>query len=875
MKRITVFLAIGLWIFAGHSIPKQLIAQVPVFTDITGSSGTAGGFPNGDGTAFGDVNNDGHVDLYVATTNGSDRLFLNNGNMTFSNLLSYSGKNYNVSYGDYNNDGLIDILLAAGTGITYRGALLKNMGNDTFQDVFSEALPIAELRQCATWGDLNKDGWVDILAYNDILLNNGDYTFSDITLSTNITATGNHYIVDTDNDGDLDIFILHPWHYLKLYINNGNLTFDDVTSSSGLPLGSNAYKDADFGDIDNDGDFDIYISLQAKNYFFRNDGDNHFTDFSDLSGATNVGTNPSAGRGTRSAGFGDINNDGFLDLYVSNYKQASYMFLNNGDYTFTDVTSVTGTGNGGAGHGIAFGDINNDGHLDLYVANSEGSNRLYLNGGTQNNWIQIKLIGIASNYAAIGAKVIVEAGDLKITREVGRGASDGCQNNIPVHFGIGNASIVEKIEIEWPSDTIQKLTNVTVNQILIVEEVTNKDPVADAGGSYTGYSGEEGASIQFDGVSSFDSDGFIISYKWDLDGDGVYDDATGPIASKTWSDDYTGIIGLKVTDNHQATDTDETTVTVQNVTPTANIDNIEQPNPHFKLPGEVLTFTGNFTDPGYLDSHTSSWDFGDGPNEPGALTEENEPPDATGQVIVTHSYQNSGIFNVTLTIKDDDEGGGTDQMEIEVLSGAQAIYVIDDYIQNLDGDAFNKNPVQKKSVFSKKLGEVTQKINEENYQEAIDKLTNDLRAKMDGFFGGHPKNDWIIDPDAQEVLLTQIDALIEYLQSLLDELTKPFVSKFDRELPNHFRLFQNHPNPFNPETRISYTIPEQTNVTLKIYNIAGEKVVTLVDTQMNTGHHSVNWNGRDSLGRLVSGGIYLCRIQAGTSTQTIRMLLMK
>ena len=295
----------------------------------------------------------------------------------------------------------------------------------------------------------------------------------------------------------------------------------------------------------------------------------------------------------------------------------------------------------------------------------------------------------------------------------------------------------------------------------------NKPPIANANGPYTI---SEGSSVQLNGSASYDPDNDPLTYQWDFNGDGNYNDATGsqPTFSAATLDGPSVItVSLLVSDNWEGSDTSNTTVTVNNVAPTASIDSIEQPNPHFILPHHLLTFNGSFTDPGWLDTHTATWDFDDGTVVAGTLTEENEQPDSTGTSTADHAYSEPGDYMVTLIVTDDDGGIGTDTSTVTIKSAEEAIPVMDDYIQDLPDDAFKNNPDQRKNAFSEKLAEVIELIDAGEYQEAIDKLQHDIRAKADGYVDGHPKNDWITDPEAQEEICTMIDDLIAYLETLL------------------------------------------------------------------------------------------------------------
>jgi PKD repeat protein len=238
--------------------------------------------------------------------------------------------------------------------------------------------------------------------------------------------------------------------------------------------------------------------------------------------------------------------------------------------------------------------------------------------------------------------------------------------------------------------------------------------------------------------------------------------------SHVYADNGVYTVTVTVTDDDGGVGTDTAQVTVSNVAPTVSIDSVDQPNPQFILPVvHTLTFNGSFTDPGWLDTHNATWDFGDGTVAAGALAEEQTQPDSTGNTTSQHAYSAPGDYTVTLNITDDDGGVGIDTRVIAVISCEEAIPVVDDCVQNLPDDAFRNNPEKRKNAFSEKLGEVIGLVDAGEYQEAIDKLRNDVRAKADGHVDGNPRNDWITDPEAQEEICTMIDDLIAYLETLL------------------------------------------------------------------------------------------------------------
>ncbi len=292
----------------------------------------------------------------------------------------------------------------------------------------------------------------------------------------------------------------------------------------------------------------------------------------------------------------------------------------------------------------------------------------------------------------------------------------------------------------------------------------NLPPIVEAGPDQTV---NEGEIVSFSG--SFTDPGWLDTHTivWEFgDGNSAIETLT-PI--HTYGDNGIYTVTLTVTDDDNGIGTDTLIVTALNVAPIVTIDVIEQPNPHFILPVvHPLTFTGSFTDLGWLDTHTATWDFGDGTVIGGVLTEENEPPEATGVTTATHTYSEPGIYTVTLTITDDDGDIGIATTTVKVMTAEEAKEIINSYIQDLPDEAFDARPVnQRKNAFNNKFRAVDEMLKVENYRGAIQKLQNDIRAKADGFIDGNPKNDWIIDPQAQQEICKMIDDLIAYLQILL------------------------------------------------------------------------------------------------------------
>ena len=808
MKKVCfVFTLLVLFILTGKFYPQS---EIPTFTDIRNSSGTAGShFPYSNGAAFGDINNDGFVDLHVATTNGADRLFLNNGNLTFSEIRTSAGidpeQHANISFGDFNNDGYLDILLTGHNEIGFRTRLYRNDGNLHFTDISEDAFPNIFLGFVAIWGDLNLDGWLDIISAGFVYLNNGDNTFTDITQTTGIDLIGDNtsipYLSDTDMDGDLDLIMLKHNTIIKFYRNEGDLSFIDITNSSGLPTQLNAYADIDFGDIDNDGDPDLYISLKGYNQLFRNDNNNQFVQISSGSGAFE----------TRSAGFADINNDGYLDIYNSNYKRQNSLFINNGNNTFTDITGITGTGDSGAGHKIAFGDIDNDGDLDLYIANSEGTDPLYLNNGTDYNWLEVKLIGTVSNRYGIGAKLKIVIGSLSFYRVMGLQTTHYSQDVTPVHFGIGDNIAIDYIEIEWPSGIIQKINNPSINQILIITEPTYGQI---SGTISVNSSGLENVLVKLLDTLGLPVDGF----------DDVYTDSTGEYSFVDIPEgDYQVMIveplGYASDGNPKTTTVvaSETSIVDFNLTEVVVI-NQARSKGYWKHQFDV--YVGNRGN-----AQESEQDLND------YIT-----------LVQEHYNLHYDIFTDLTTLED--------WQAILSLKGNHPM--ADRAKQHLSALILNmvSNKIGQYTVVTddgRDVGDVVQYVSELiiDGDDTNDELAKDLAESVNNqqtIAAG-------IVPEGSIVFKTGKGTNIEVTT---------------------YELFDNYPNPFNPSTKIVYQIPERGNVSLKVYDMLGKEVTTLVEEYRDEGRYEIDFDA----GNLASG-IYIYQLRVNNFISTKKMLLMK
>ena len=294
--------------------------------------------------------------------------------------------------------------------------------------------------------------------------------------------------------------------------------------------------------------------------------------------------------------------------------------------------------------------------------------------------------------------------------------------------------------------------------------LANDPPVAMAGGPYVA---NEGTAIVFDASASSDHEEDSLQYRWDMDGDGVFDTpwSSDPTATHTWFDDYQGIAQVEVSDGDPShADEDVAAVTVLNVPPQVVIDSVSSVVPGYLLPGQTAKMHGSFSDPGFPDTHTASWRFGDEATLTGTLVELNEPPEARGTVTDGHVYGAPGFYGVELDVLDDDGGVGTGTMRLHVLSAAEAVQFIDSHIRELPDFVFRQPADNRKSALGEKLAAVQAMLTEGDLNGVLNKLRHDIRAKLDGFVDGKTQDDWIIDPASQQALCLMLDQLMNYLE---------------------------------------------------------------------------------------------------------------
>jgi enediyne biosynthesis protein E4 len=452
------------------------------FTDVSEKSGLA--YPGwANGVVAADFDGDGFEDLYV-TCLGHNHLYHNNGNGTFTDSTEHAGVDDSrwstgAAVADYDKDGALDLFVSNYVDINL--SKLPEFGKTKFCQY--RGVPV----QC---GPKGLPGAGDSLFHN-----NGDGTFTNVSKKAGVSDPEGRYGLgaiwtDVDGDGWLDLFVANDATGNYLYHNNKDGTFTEIglqagvsLDDDGVPLGSMGVT---VGDYLHTGQFGIFITNFSGEHatLYRHDKPLLFTDVSYASKVAPVST-PYVGWGT---GFFDYDNDGWPDILAVNghvypqmenasvgttYRQRMLLFHNEHDGTFLEVAAESGAAlmTPRASRGVAFGDLDNDGFIDVVVNNLDGKPTILKNdGASRNNWVTIKLIGSGKNRDAIGARVkVVSAGPTQWD-EVHAGGSYLSSNDPRLHFGLQKMARVDLIEVHWPDGKLETVMNVPVNNFLVIEE---------------------------------------------------------------------------------------------------------------------------------------------------------------------------------------------------------------------------------------------------------------------------------------------------------------------------------------------------------------------------------------------------------------------
>jgi hypothetical protein len=624
---------------------------------------------------------------------------------------------------DFDSDGDPDLFTANDN--LKQDALYRNLPGDFDANSYPPLTTETLSTMGGTWGDYNNDGHPDLYVSHlgspgTLARNNGDGSFTTVPLMTdNLNSFGSAW-ADYDLDGDLDLYVTVSGDNNRLYQNNGDGTFTAIATGAPVTDGGSS-RNAAWCDIDLDGDPDLYVTNTGDepNFFYQNNGDGTFTKITTGDPVTDTGE-------SWSASWGDYNNDGYPDLFVGNNGQPNCLYRNNGDGTFIKILSSPIVTDNDHSRSSAWGDFDNDGDLDLFVSNRNDDSKLYMNRGggsfdryilasgnfrgtaladmdldgdldlficqdsgpnklfrntinEGNHWLEVECRGTETNRLAIGAKVSVQAmvkGQLTWqTREISSQTGFGGQSEMVAHFGLNDSEIVQTLRIQWPGVALWDTTNVAADQRLVIVEKTSEPPPV----NHSPVALNDTLVIQQDSVLTV----CPLENDSDPDNDPLTIHEAGDVGA-SWS------------------------VSVN--------------------PGDTtLTFTP----------------------APG--------------------FAGEAVFEYVIS----DGKGGLDTAEVRIT--------------------------------------------------------------------------------VEESMLVREGGAV----------------------PSSFALFQNHPNPFNPVTQIRVDLPKSCEVSLVIYDVLGREIVQLMTGEQAAGQYRVRWDGRDRYGRKVTSGVYFYRIEVGEFVAVRKMLLVR
>lgn len=437
----------------------------------------------GAGLALVDLNNNGHLDVVVlGATNGLVGVYENTGTGNFINRSFSTGIGPIVAAGisaaDYNGDGLIDLYIS---GWLTGSRLLRNNGNMTFTDVTAAAgLTLVSAAQASAWSDFDGDGWPDLYVTtrtntsgnaqrNKFYRNNGNGTFTEMAGALGIDCEDDPSLIplffDFDRDGLCDLYIGTDKGSAgvfrnRLFRNTGGL-FTEITAQANAEAFVDCMGFA-VGDINFDGYFDIYMTnLDPGNKLFINNGGDAFVDMTEASGMA-------AYVYSWATVFADFDNDTHLDAYVCVQLGPNKLYQGRPQWPFVEVGASAGVAltPTSSSFSVAVGDVNGDHKLDMLVCDVEGRVKLFINRTqTSLNYARFKVVGQWPNTHAIGAQLDIRTGDTWQARQIYAGSNYKAMNEFTVHVGVADAAVIDEVIIRWPGtgDT-RRLTNVPVNQ---------------------------------------------------------------------------------------------------------------------------------------------------------------------------------------------------------------------------------------------------------------------------------------------------------------------------------------------------------------------------------------------------------------------------
>jgi hypothetical protein len=915
-----------------------------------------------------DYDRDGDLDLFVSRgkAGGENNILYRNDGApayTFTKMssltISQDGTpSDGATWGDYDNDGDDDAFVVNWYGIN--NLMYRNEGDGSFTQILSGSqVTDGGYSETATWGDYNNDGFVDLYVTNSSgVLNNflyrnlGDGSFQRIVTGS-IVNDGGHSRganwVDYDNDHDLDLFVANESNeneflYKNLLTETGIDSFVRITADPLVTNGATSWSGS-WGDYDNDGDLDVFIANNSgqNNNLFVNQGDGSFFKL-----PVNFGDVVDDSGASASSGWGDIDNDGDLDLLVTNaygLPQKSFLYLNRLTETGSAIFDRVFTGNIvndlGYNYGFAWGDYDEDGDLDAYVArtiNEAQANAFYRNDGNSNHWLKIDCRGTVSNASGIGARVKVKAtvnGIPVWQMRVVEGQSGYCGQNLQLHFGLESSQLADSIIIDWPSGIRDTFVAVPANHHYVIAENQSVTPAQispphEATGqlpstTFRWHRSLVGAPYRLQiGTDSTFTSGIIFEDSTLTDTVITVDSLPNyntlywriqesrTIHRNIWSAVRKFTVGAATFDyavqakwNIVSVPVVVAQYTVGYIFPTAltsaysfvNGSTYEEKDTlipgvgywtkfpsaqNFQIPGvergpDTVTVAAGWNLVGSRgdvipaaaiasipDGIINSLFYG---YQQGYYSAESIEPfhgywvkaSAPGQIIINDSVP-AAANKYAKAIP-----AALNRLSIEDANGnIQVLY----FSGNNDlAHGYELPPSPPAGVFDARFasGKFIENAGAE-YSEGVPIVVSS--AVYPVRIGWEMRENAVsatLNINSKPVRLNMTGTFSIAQQSNLEL----HIGRND-DVPYSYRLGQNYPNPFNPATLIQYSLAEDTRVTLKVYDILGREVVTLVDEHQVAGLQSVRMDAG-----ILAGGVYTYRLVADEYTETKKMIVMK
>ena len=460
------------FIFVIFILTQFCLYAQQTFTDVTAQMGIGGQTGLGHSVGWCDIDNDRDLDIAFSNQNSGGFWLYRNDDSVFTDITSQAGLSgltaYRIIWAEVTGDTFSDLIVRTWDS---GQKLYKNDGNNHFTDITSSSGVTGLVVSAA---DFDNNGATDLLSLTDsscyILYNNGAGVFTPsqfISYSNDFQCA---VCFDYNLDGKIDIYLgTYGDNPNKLFENLGNDSFVDVTSQAGVSWNGGT-SGITAGDYDNDGFIDLYLGNTSSPgcKLFHNNGNGTFSDVTSSAGVTGY-------TDTRTAAFVDYNNDGLLDIFVSNhdfYNYSNQMYRNNGNGTFTDVGAQLHLSGQWMGDyfGTAWGDFNNDGAIDLFAVGHIDKYVLFRNDNCPGNYLNVRLIGTVSNYNGIGALIKLWTGSICLTRSIIAGEGMHDFHSLPVEFGLGNNTFIDSLIVNWPSGIVQRFDSILVNQFITIVE---------------------------------------------------------------------------------------------------------------------------------------------------------------------------------------------------------------------------------------------------------------------------------------------------------------------------------------------------------------------------------------------------------------------